>query len=245
MSDHDGGVLVDLRLKKAHVAQAARQAEGSDVPFPSQRDSRHSPCGLACGGSRGEGRSEGAFVEFLEALHDGDGNKVIAPYISDHPFRPALLMGGSRVAEAGLEVVVGLKFAEALLFDPVPWPVRTFSNGALQVVVHNGGKDTAEEVEGMDMGVEEGLLLLAGIGAYEGLAGELGVACRRSGMVSVSPALWQGPRPQSASASLPHSGSRTKKAPGVSIPSFAFTWRTYRRTVTSLPAYPSSSTRRV
>ncbi len=114
---------------------------------------------------------EQSLVEICEAVHDGYGDEVIAPCISDHPFRPALLVSSGRVAEAGVEVVVGPQFAEALLFDPV-MAHKDLLNGACQVVVDNDGEDAAEEGEGMDVGVEERLLLLTGIGAYKRLAGE-------------------------------------------------------------------------
>lgn len=82
-------------------------------------------------------------------------------------------MGRCRVTEAGFEVVGGLKFAKALLLDPAV-ARKDLLNGARQVVVHNGGEDTAEETEGVEMGVEERLLLLAGIGTDKSLGGELG-----------------------------------------------------------------------
>lgn len=104
---------------------------------------------------------EQSLVEICEAVHDGYGDEVIAPYISYHSFRPALLVGCGGVAEAGLEVVVGPQFAEALLFDPVITR-KNLLNGARQVVVDDDGKDAAEEGECMDVGVEERLLLSRG-----------------------------------------------------------------------------------
>jgi len=35
-------------------------------------------------------RPERVFVEFLEALNDGDRNEEVAPHISDHAFNPVL-----------------------------------------------------------------------------------------------------------------------------------------------------------
>lgn len=72
-------------------------------------------------------------IEFFKALHSGHGHQVIAPDIPDGPFRAALLVGATRIAEAGLKIIVGPQFAEALLFDAIA-PLEDFLHGALQIV---------------------------------------------------------------------------------------------------------------
>jgi len=170
--DDDRRVLVDLCFRDIHVAQRHGGQRDEVFPFPLKEAVDILRAAFRPVGAVAKARLKEPLVEFLEALHDGYGDKVIAPDIPDHPFGAALLMGGSRVAEAGIEVIIGPQLAEALLLDPAV-SLKDLLNGTRQVVIDDDGEDTAEEPERVNMGIEERLLLLAGVGAYKGLGGEL------------------------------------------------------------------------
>jgi hypothetical protein len=82
-------------------------------------------------------------------------------------------MRASRIAESGLKIIISPESSEALLFDPQP-PLKNLLYGARQVVVNDGGKNTTEEIKGMNVCVKKGLLLLARICPHKVLPGKTG-----------------------------------------------------------------------
>lgn len=104
--DNDCRVFIDLRFKKANIDKrhGGKRDKTFFFSFKETVDILRAPGDPV--GAMLEAGAQQVLVELLEALNDRHGNEEVAPYISDHAFHPALLIGGSRVAEAGLKIIV-------------------------------------------------------------------------------------------------------------------------------------------
>ncbi len=58
-------------------------------------------------------------VQFLQAVHLGHGHKKISPGKPNKAFNTAFFMALSWIAEPGLKGVIGPKFIELVLFNPL------------------------------------------------------------------------------------------------------------------------------
>lgn len=92
-----------------------------------------------------------------------------APHLALHA---ALLVGAllAGLAEEGLVEVVGAQRHEAVGFDP-PAAAQDLDHGGLEVVVADLAGDAAEELEGVGVALEKGLLGLVREGLHVGGAG--------------------------------------------------------------------------
>ena len=100
-------------------------------------------------------------VERRHRCHPGHGHQVPPAEAADLAFHAALLVGAplTRLAEEGVEAEVGAEADEPVGLDPVPAPEDPRDRGR-QVVVSDAPRHPAEAVEGEDMTLEQGRLVL-------------------------------------------------------------------------------------
>ena len=116
----------------------------------------------------GRAGGEEAGVQLGEVGELGDRDEVVAAEAADLALDAALLVGALFAAAGELrgEQVMGAQGDEAIGFQP-PAASEHLRHGRAQVVVADGRKGAAEEGEGADVALEEGLLGLASEGLAE------------------------------------------------------------------------------
>ena len=105
-------------------------------------------------------------VQRIEALEGRDGRQEVATYVPHHPFDLSLVVALAGTPEPVLEQVVGLEFSEGpgALPPAVPQDLRHRQPG---IVVEDALGHPAQEGEGGDMAIQEGLGGLGGVGLDE------------------------------------------------------------------------------
>ena len=79
---------------------------------------------------------------------------------------PPFSWAARRIAEAGRKIIVGVELGELGLLHPSSAPQDLAHRGG-QIVVDQGREDAAEKGEGVQVGVQKGLLPFTGIAAHE------------------------------------------------------------------------------
>lgn len=148
-------------------------------------------------------------------MHNRDGDQEIATGIAHQGLDVPLLVGPADPAEVGLEEVVALESLEGVGERPPP-AFGDLGDGDLQVVVADPTRNSAEEGEGPDVTLEEGLGALAwegpdedriGIRQGHDEQGDLGRPAIEMDLglteIDLGPARWMGQRDEDLGGSSP------------------------------------------
>ena len=117
-------------------------------------------------------------VQGLKTVGLRQRHEVVALDVAHQALDAAFLVGRRRVTEAGRKIIVGVELGKLGLLHPASAP-QDLAYRRGQVVVDQGGEDTAEKGKGMQVGVKKGLLPLTGIAAHEVFGGIPGTHAKK------------------------------------------------------------------